>query len=97
MEVLDQTTLLMIAIAAIAFYVGRMSTGTPEDRARYKAWERREADENIARLSSEARAKIDVLVDRGRLIDAVKLCRGDLDLSLKEAKAVIDRLRAARR
>lgn len=94
MELLGRDWIVIIVVAAIAFYLGRLSTGTSRDRARYEAWEQREADENIARLSSEARAEVRRLVEDGRTIDAVKLCRADLGLDLKSAKAVVDRVRS---
>ncbi len=96
MEGFDQNLLLLFAVAAIAFYVGRMSTGSVADRERYKAFDRDLAQQNLSRLSSETRSDVERLIGEGQIIEAVKACRAELNIGLREAKLMVDALKAAR-
>lgn len=89
----NPTFLAIVAVAALAgFALGRLSARQPGDGERTAA----RAAENAVMLSANARGDVEKLIDENRVIEAVKLCREKTGLGLKEAKEVVDHIRANR-
>lgn len=63
--------------------IGEARSGRPQGKHRAKSSE----------LSAEAEREIQDLLQRGRLIAAVRVARRDLGIGLKDAKQIIDALR----
>ena len=85
------------AVAVAAFILGRVSVGSPSERARSTLMAEEEASRTYARLSSSARAEVDRLLADGRMIEAVKLIRAELNTGLYEAKQAVDLRMSQRR
>ncbi len=54
-----------------------------------------DAANNAARLSPETRERIERLVADGQLIEAVRICRDELGVDLREARDMVHHLQAA--
>lgn len=101
MSLLDPAYSLLSVIAAfiLGFLVGRI-TGVATDPRRAEERKRREraaaitAADNSMRLSEKARREIEQLISEQHLIEAIRVCRADLDLDLKDAKDTVEYLRA---
>jgi ribosomal protein L7/L12 len=81
---------LIAAVAVAAFILGRMTAGSASERARSKLIAEQEASRNSARLSSVTGAEVDRLLADGKMIEAIKLIRAELNTGLYEAKQIVD-------
>ena len=86
------TGVILLATAVgllIGFVIGRMrgGGGTP-------ALPPEALDAEIAKLPGDVRGRVDALLREGQVIAAIKEMRAARGLGLRDAKAVVDRLRA---
>lgn len=88
---------LVVTVALIAFFIGRISSGgmSAEERTQRKMEERQEAERLFAGLSPEVQQEVDVRIQRGKIIEAVKIVRENSGAGLKEAKQAVDVRRAS--
>lgn len=94
METLTSTQLwmLLIAVAGVAFILGRATGGggSAEDRAERQMRERQEAERLFAAMPPEAQQDVDALIADGRTVEAVKQVRQSSGADLREAKSAVD-------
>ena len=83
---MDINTVAFIGAFVLGFIVGRITKQSDEQPNRI---ERPIAIE----LPQDAEARINELVQQGRVIDAIKQLREATGLGLKESKEMVDRLR----
>lgn len=101
MSLLDPAHSLLTVVAAfiVGVLVGRI-TGIASDPRRAEERRRREraaaisAADHAARLSPDARREIESLIAEDHIIEAIRVCRADLNLDLKDARDAIEHLRA---
>lgn len=89
----------LVAAAIVGFIVGRITAaaGDPvraEAKKRRKQEDARSAQADLDRLPRHVRTEVEKLLADGRIIEAVRDVRAALGLGLKEAKDVVDLLRA---
>lgn len=94
METLTSTQLwlLLIAVAGVAFILGRATAGgaNAEDRAAREMRERQEAERLFAAMPPDAQQDVDALIADGQTIEAVKKVREHSGAGLREAKSAVD-------
>lgn len=93
METLTPTQLwmLLIAVAGVAFILGRATGGgSAEGRAEREMRERQEAERLFAAMPPEAQQDVDALIADGRTVEAVKQVRQSSGADLREAKSAVD-------
>ena len=97
MENLDQTQLLLllVAVAAFAFLLGRQSAGfeSPVDQAERDMRKQQMAEEAFSALSPTIQQEVDGLITEGEMIAAIKIVRTNSGLGLREAKILVDHRR----
>ena len=90
----DPKVIIALLVAfVIGIGIGRRSAGASGREERRLA-DQALAEENLGQLSMEQRAEVSRLLDERKLIEAVKYVRVQLSCGLKEAKDVVDRIRA---
>ena len=86
-----------VAVALAALVLGRIAANRDPRRAKQRARRakvRQHAlEENLARLPDAARRDLENLVAHRRTIEAIKRCRAELTIGLRDAKDVVDRLK----
>ena len=92
------TLLDLLAAGLIGLVIGRMTARRSDPRHAETLKQRQraaqhETERNLAGLKSSTRAQLEHLVKNGRIIEAVRDCRAELKIGLKEAKDVVDRLK----
>lgn len=88
----NQMWLLLIAVAGVAFILGRATAAgaNAEDRAEREMRERQEAERLFASMSPDAQQEVDALIADGKTIQAVKIVRENSGADLREAKKAVD-------
>lgn len=94
-SLLTVLTALVIGILIGRITAARSNPHRAEQQRRREQAARLDATDNLAHLSPETRDRIERLVAEGQLIDAVRTCREELDLGLKEARDVVGLVRTA--
>jgi ribosomal protein L7/L12 len=83
--------ILVAAVAAAAFYLGRRSAGLSRDAEAHQTTAPQKSDiGTFERLPEDTRSTVDRLVREGRTIEAVRVVRASTGLGLYEAKQVVD-------
>ena len=94
---LNYSLTTLIVVAVVSFLLGRWSNTDRPQRGRKPIGEVRtqkpQAKTRSRSLSPEAEREIERLLEKGRLIAAVKVARRDLGIGLKDAKDFIDQVR----
>ncbi len=83
-----------LAVAIVAFVLGRLSTGARKDIFRTQSGSvvGKSLDEYIGSLSPQVRAEIENLMHNEQKIAAIKLFRERTGANLKDAKAAVEKL-----
>lgn len=99
-----EPTYSMVAVLSalvVGILIGRMTAirarthRTVARNEKREAAHEAEAGHNLARLAAETHRKLERLVAEGRLIEAVRICRDELDLDLASARAVVGLIRTS--
>ena len=90
--------LAILAALLLGFIAGRLTASlshSPRQEARKhpKLDDGFAAQENLARLPEAVRARMETLIADDKMIEAIRDCRLELGLGLKEAKDVVDLMR----
>ncbi len=88
-------TALVIGILIGRITAVRFNPYRANERRKRELSGRFDAANNAARLLPETRERIERLVAEGQLIEAVRICREELDASLREARDVVNHMRTA--
>lgn len=89
-----QSPAFIIAIAAIAFWLGRITGGPGNDDLEARQMrEKMAAEETFLSLSPSKQAEVDRLLMSGKLIEAIKAIRAETGGGLKDSKTIADQRR----
>jgi len=91
-----QIWLIMAGVAVVAFLAGRWGASTSSEAIERRHIAEEQAARDFARLSGTTRTEVDRLVGAGKMIEAIKLIRAELNTGLYEAKQVADLRRRSR-
>ena len=83
----------LVIVALVAFAFGKASRGGETEAEKFQR--RAEAAEKAKRLTGASRAALQTLIQQGQLIEAIKLCREETGVGLKEAKDIVEAMRDA--
>lgn len=89
--------LTLLVVAAIGFIAGRVTAKSPLERDRERRDQAAALRQHKARLTHETKEAVQELLRNGKTIEAIKRVREDLNIGLKEAKDLVDELRAGQR
>ena len=90
--------LTVLFALAVGYILGRVHAAArdprrAEDKKRAAHAAERTADENLRSLAPDVRAKVEALIARDHVIEAIRDIRLALDIGLKDAKDVADLLK----
>ncbi|MEM8770287.1 MAG: hypothetical protein AAGD92_01440 [Pseudomonadota bacterium] len=93
----DQFWIIATALAIGAFVLGRATAGegSSESRAEQRMRQRQEAEQLYSSLSPNVQQDVDMRIQNGKMIEAIKIVRQNGGVGLKEAKQIVDARRAA--
>jgi ribosomal protein L7/L12 len=91
----------VVGVLVFGYVIGRTHAAwrdprRAEERRKQNHEEQRTADERLRALAPELRARVELLLAEGRILEAVRDVRDGLSCGLKEAKDVVDLARDAR-
>ncbi|WDI32528.1 hypothetical protein PUV54_04880 [Hyphococcus flavus] len=93
----SESWVLWTVLIVIAFFAGRATGGgmSSEERTQKKMEERQNAERLFAGLSPDVQQDVDARIQRGKIIEAVKVVRENSGAGLKDAKQAVDARRAS--
>jgi len=86
----SQIWMLIAGVAVVAFMAGRRSAKVSPESFELRLKAEQEAAQNFSRLSGAMQREVDRLLADGKMIEAIKLIRAELNTGLYEAKQVVD-------
>ena len=85
-----QIIMLMIAVAYLAFLIGRASAPSGEGREQRQLREAHDAERTVSALDTSKQAEVDRLLTNGKIVAAIKEIRAASGIGLKDAKITAD-------